>query len=41
MIFEYKKQRHTDKRAAAETDELPFGQIQKNLGLDSVKVFGD
>ena len=32
--FEQKEQRHADERPAAEADQLPFGQIERDLGFD-------
>ena len=34
-------QRDANEQAEAETDQLPLGQVEKNLAFDLGKVFGD
>ena len=38
-FFEEKEKRYTQKGTAAETDELSFGQVEKDLGFHVVQVF--
>ena len=40
-FFQQEEKRDAKKRAAAHADELPFGEIEKDLGFDMGKVFGD
>ena len=36
-----KKQRHAYQRAQAETDDLPFCQVKKELGFDPGQILGN
>ena len=39
--LEHEKQRYADRRAGAETDELPLREVQRDLSFDRGQVLGN
>ena len=39
-VLQQEEQRHTDQDADSETDNLAFGQVEKELGFDLSQIFG-